>query len=48
LWQALLAQDEHYNDPLWVGRELSLPAAMVAEAHRLTLRLKAEPDAAHD
>lgn|GEM_PF-4227278 len=48
LWQQLLAQDERFNDALWVGREMSLPTTMVAEAHRLTLRLKAQPDAAHD
>ncbi len=46
LWQPLLAQDERFSDALWVGRELRLPAAMVAEAHRLTLRLKA-PNAAN-
>jgi tetratricopeptide (TPR) repeat protein len=46
IWNTLLEQDERFHDALWVGREMSLPSAMVAEAHRLTMRLKAQPDAA--
>ena len=48
LWQPLIAQDERFADPMWVGKELRLPPAMIDEANRLILRLGAQSYVADD
>ncbi|MEP7292238.1 MAG: tetratricopeptide repeat protein [Chloroflexota bacterium] len=48
LWKPLLGQNPHFDDALWVGKELILPSAMIDEAHRLVLRLDSRAHASDD
>ncbi|MCZ2094962.1 MAG: hypothetical protein LC121_01575 [Anaerolineae bacterium] len=42
IWKPLAARDERFYDPLWVGRELRLPTAMIDEIRRLVQRLNTQ------
>jgi tetratricopeptide (TPR) repeat protein len=48
LWKPLVAEDERFYDPVWVGRELRLPTAMIDEIDRLTLHLRPLANATDD
>lgn len=48
LWKPLVARDERFYDPLWVGRELRLPMAMIDEIRSLTQRLQMQFNAPDD
>lgn len=42
IWKPLAARDERFYDPLWVGRELRLPTAMIDEIRQLVQRLNTQ------
>lgn len=48
LWLPLVAQDERFADPMWVGKEFRLPSPMIDEANRLISRIGAQPYAPDD
>lgn len=48
LWLPLVAQDDRFSDPMWVGKELLLPSRMIDEANRLILSIGSHPYAPDD